>query len=83
MRPWPTGPRSDQGFQPGRTGDMFPLPIARTYEAGLPPEVRIRTGASRYTGRPEGPEYGPRPRTGPIGRDIKDPGACLLHHTTG
>ena len=99
---------------------MFPLPVARTYEAGLPPEARIPgfrdnvvpvscgtcmdivyssipqygleelipvlgyyTGTSRYIGRPEGLEYGPRPRTGPTGWDIRDLGACLRHHTTG
>ena len=28
------------------------------------------TGASRYTGRPEELDYGPRQRTGPIGRDV-------------
>ena len=34
-------PRPDQGFQLVKTNDMFPLPSAWTYEAGLPSEARI------------------------------------------
>ena len=39
-------------------------------------------GVSRYTGRPEGPDYGPRQRTGPTCRDVRGSGVCLRHHTT-
>ena len=41
------------------------------------------TDAFRYTGRSEGPYYGPRQRTGPTGRDVRDSWACLRHHTNG
>ena len=41
------------------------------------------TCTTYYTGRPEGPGYGPRQRTRPIGRDIRDTGACLHHYTVG
>ena len=41
------------------------------------------TGTSRYTGRPERPEYGPRQRTRPTGRDVRGSGVCLRHHTIG
>ena len=97
---------------------MLPLPAARTYEEGFPPETGILgfwdsavpvsgstgedtilssiaqyrledpvsvsgsyTGTSHYTGKPERPEYGPRQRTRPTGRDVRGSGACLRHHT--
>ena len=41
------------------------------------------TGTSRYTGRPEGPDYRPRQRARPTGRDVRGSGVCLSHHTTG
>ena len=41
------------------------------------------TGTSRYTGRQERLEYGPRQRTRPIGRDVRASGAFLHHHTVG
>ena len=44
---------------------------------------RSCTGASPYTGKPEGPDYGPRQRTWPIGKDVRDSGACLYCHITG
>ena len=34
------------------------------------------TGTSHYTGRPERPDYGPRQRTRPTGRDVDE---CLKH----
>ena len=33
--------RLGQGFQSSRTSDIFPLPTARTYEAGFPLEAGI------------------------------------------
>ena len=47
-----------------------PVSVSRSY-----------AGTSRYTGRLERPEYGPRQRTRPIGRDVRGLGACLRHHT--
>ena len=41
------------------------------------------TGTSRYTGRPERPDYGLRQRTRPTSRGVRGSGACLRHHTTG
>ena len=41
------------------------------------------TGTSHYTGRQEGPDYGPRQTTRPTGRDVRGSGACLRHHSTG
>ena len=40
------------------------------------------TGASNYTGRLEGSDYGSRQRAGPTSRDVRDLRACLCHHTT-
>ena len=44
---------------------------------------RYYAGPFSDIGRPSGPEYGLRQRTGPIDRGIKNSGACLRHHTTG
>ena len=41
------------------------------------------TGAFYYTDRLERPRYGLRLRTRLTGRDFRDPGVCLRHHTTG
>ena len=39
------------------------------------------SGAFCYTDRSESSEYGSRPRTELMGRDFKDPGACLRDGT--
>ena len=102
-----------------RTADMFPLPSARTCEAGLPSYARIPgfrdnavpiisgtgvdtvrsfspqcgsgglvpvlgccTSAFFYTDRRKRPGNGLRSSIELTGRDFRDPGACLRHHTT-
>ena len=52
--------------------------------SGEPVSVSGRcTSTSCYTGRLERPSHGPRQRTRPIGRDVRDLVACLCHHITG
>ena len=40
------------------------------------------TGTGCFVDRPERPEHGSRSRAGTIGRDFRDPGACLHYYTT-
>ena len=58
------------GFQSVRTNDMFPFPLSRTCEAGLPSK------------RPKRPRYGSRMSKELTGQDFRDPRACLRTHTT-
>ena len=41
MGPRLSGPRPSRGFYPARTENMLFLPLAWTYEAGLPSEAMI------------------------------------------
>ena len=63
----------------GRTGEDTVHSSTARYRPEEPVSVsRSCTGTSRYTGRPERPDYGSRQRTRPTARA----GACLRHHTT-
>ena len=54
------------------------------YRPGEPVSVLGRCTSTYYlTDKIERPEHGSRLRTGLIGWDFKDPGACLHHYTTG
>ena len=70
----------------GRTGeDTVHFSTAR-YRSEEPVSVSVLgsyKGTSRYTGRLERPEYGPRQRTRPTSRDVRGSGVCLRHHTVG
>ena len=68
----------------GRTGEDTVHSSTARYRSEEPVSVSgSYTGTSRYTGRPERPEYGPRQRTRPTSKDVRGSGACLRHHTAG
>ena len=59
--------------------NMFlPIPIRAREQVSA---LGCGTGTYHVTSRPESPEYGSRPRAGPIGQDFRDLGVCLRRYT--